>query len=126
MLKKILPQKLLRKSFSCDQCIQNFKHNWSLILHDRIHAGIKPFTCQFCDKSFSYAGDATIIHEIIHTGERPFLCQICDSKFISSTEFNRHKLVHIRNHALVTFAVQSSKVRPTSKGMKTSLKKRSL
>ena len=74
-IEEILLQKLPRKSFLCDHCNQNFKHNWSLNLHERIHTGIKPSTCQFCNKYFSYAEDATV-HERIHPGEKPFLCKI--------------------------------------------------
>ena len=76
--------------FSCHHCNRNFKHNWSLNLHERIHTGIKPSTCQFCNKYFPYAKDATV-HERIHPAEKPFFC---NSKFISSTKLNRYNLVH--------------------------------
>ena len=50
----------------------------------------KPFSCSFCQKSFSKKITLQI-HERIHTGEKPYSCDTCEKRFARSFELTRHK-----------------------------------
>ena len=50
----------------------------------------KPFSCSFCQKSFSKKITLQI-HERIHTGEKPYSCDTCEKRFTRSFELTRHE-----------------------------------
>lgn len=39
--------------FHCDHCSQSFNSFHDLKRHEKIHTGLKPFRCQYCDKTFT-------------------------------------------------------------------------
>lgn len=66
--------------FQCRFCSKTLNCRRSLIHHEMIHTGDKPFSCRFCQKSFIQKSQWKV-HERIHTGVKPFVCKLCGKAF---------------------------------------------
>ena len=53
----------------------------------------KTFSCKFCDKQFSRALDKTV-HERKHAGEKPYDCKKCGESFTSNSKKHQHMKYH--------------------------------
>ena len=51
----------------------------------------KPYVCDYdgCGKAFAIAGALTI-HKRVHSGVKPFECTYCDRKFSESSNLKKH------------------------------------
>nr|XP_029544653.1 zinc finger and SCAN domain-containing protein 22-like [Oncorhynchus nerka] len=81
------------KPFSCPQCEKRFSQACDLKRHQRVHTGEKPYSCPQCEKRFSQAGDLKR-HQRVHTGEKPFCCTQCDMRFALAGNLKMHLKVH--------------------------------
>ncbi|RMC02560.1 hypothetical protein DUI87_20954 [Hirundo rustica rustica] len=79
--------------FHCPDCRKGFKHNSTLIKHQRIHTGERPYECGECGMSFSHSF-SLICHQRIHTKERPYECEQCGKSFSQRSHVIRHQKIH--------------------------------
>ena len=52
--------------FKCAICGKMLKRKATLIIHEKEHAGIKPFSCQVCGKSFPSKHGITQHKRLVH------------------------------------------------------------
>ena len=114
---------------ACGHCGKRFRTASNLAIHERVHAGEKPFPCSYCDKRFTRKQTANVHerihtgeqrpskhvcrhcgkqcrdnyvlgrHEMIHTGAKPFGCHFCDKRFRQKGNAATHERLHAGEHA---------------------------
>ncbi|TFK29752.1 hypothetical protein FA15DRAFT_556532, partial [Coprinopsis marcescibilis] len=97
------------KPYACDfpGCGKSFAIMGALTIHKRIHNGLKPFKCKYCDKAFSESSNLSK-HLRTHTGARPYSCPEpdCGKTFARPDQLNRHMGVHRKNTSNPAVPVQ--------------------
>ncbi|XP_046408610.1 zinc finger protein OZF-like [Ischnura elegans] len=79
--------------YTCQICQKSFTYRSTLRIHLRKHTGKKPYACRICEKSFSEKGTLKI-HIRTHTGERPYSCYHCEKSFSAKTYLVEHIRIH--------------------------------
>lgn len=68
-----------------------------LLEHQNIHFGIKPYSCNLCDKRFA-ARSNLFQHRLLHM--KPFHCEVCNKRFDRADQLQRHLKLHPTSNML--------------------------
>ena len=79
-----------RKQFVCEHCGSAFYTSFQHKVHVMRHLGIKPFTCELCDKSFVRKGKLKQHHISVHLRTKPYKCNLCDKAYSDTSRLNEH------------------------------------
>lgn len=82
-------------SHQCIYCQEAFLDHPSLVTHNRIHLGGRPYICTTCGNRFSKISDLKR-HERIHSGEKPFKCMQCYQTFTQKSSLEKHAKIHAK------------------------------
>ena len=95
------------KPYTCEFCEKTFTEAGSLKKHRIIHTGEKLYKCEICEKTFTQAS-ALKTHRRIHTGEKPYACEICGKSFNLNSNLLRHKRIHTgENREVIKHAIDA-------------------
>lgn len=86
------------KVFPCSICGKVFKFRSLLASHSLIHSEVRPYSCDFCSRSFRRLSHLKRHREVVHAnGERPpqsFVCHICGKDKKCRSQLARHVIIH--------------------------------
>ena len=77
----------------CSSCHMRFRFNYALVVHKRVHSGVKSYECEECGKTF-FDKHHLQTHQRVHTGERPFECKECGKTFTTKGNLKTHLRTH--------------------------------
>lgn len=80
-----------------DDCNKEFLRTCNLLDHVRMHSGIKPHVCNFCDKTFTQKSNLRK-HLKVHLApeldqRKRYSCEYCDSKYTERYNFKVRSLL---------------------------------
>ncbi|XP_037773047.1 zinc finger protein 79-like [Penaeus monodon] len=81
------------KPYSCEICNKAFSYKSSLEIHMRRHRKEKTYSCEICNKAF-YLKSHVVRHMRVHTKEKPYSCEICNKAF----SYRASQVSHMRLH----------------------------
>ncbi|XP_040922273.1 zinc finger protein 436-like [Toxotes jaculatrix] len=86
------------KVFPCPNCSKVFKFKSLLASHSMTHSEVRPYTCDFCSRSFRRLSHLKRHREVVHAnGARPaqsFVCHICGKDKKCRSQLTRHVIIH--------------------------------
>lgn len=71
-------------------------------MHERLHGGENPYTCNYCGKNYS-SRMKLLRHETQHTGQKPFTCGYCSKGFTHRQSLLMHERMHTGKQLLDRF-----------------------
>ena len=60
----------------------------------RSHVAGRPYSCNYCEKTFKKSSHAKDHERQKHTGEKPYPCDYCEKRFTKSSEATQHERIH--------------------------------
>ncbi|CAG9855516.1 unnamed protein product [Phyllotreta striolata] len=95
---------LRKKKWKCSECTKLFSKKIDLQRHGRTHTGLRPYTCVFCDNSFTQKSTLERHINCKHFDSEKerynFECYICEKKFVRKDHLEAHMYnVHIKKQS---------------------------
>lgn len=81
---------LNENKYICKQCGKEFNSSAALSNHKLVHSDVKRYKC-FCGNEYKRL-ESYKCHLSVHSGNRPFSCQWCSRTFVNSANCRKHKL----------------------------------
>jgi uncharacterized Zn-finger protein len=80
-----------------ENCTESFKQRQELVAHqEKVHDQAKNYVCLKCKASFSKY-NALRVHQKIHAGKKPYLCPYpgCRKPFVEKGNMKTHFKIHV-------------------------------
>ena len=86
-----------KKRFKCKTCSKRFAMFNAFQIHERIHTGVYPYQCKYCDRKFNQKGNLrthSCKAKKNDTEKKKILCQTCGKQLSTKKSYKAHKLLH--------------------------------
>ena len=81
-------------TFKCYLCERGFKNKTTLMNHENIHLGLRPYKCQSCKSNFKTSGELDRHTKYKHSKEKLFHCTECNHRCVEKGKLDRHMRIH--------------------------------
>ncbi|XP_021168972.2 zinc finger protein 436 isoform X2 [Fundulus heteroclitus] len=92
------PHAAALSAFPCHVCGKVFRFRSLLASHALIHSDVRPFSCDFCSRSFRRLGHLKRHRQVVHAdGARlpqTYVCHICGKDKKCRSQLARHVIIH--------------------------------
>ncbi|KAM3181876.1 hypothetical protein ACTXT7_013490 [Hymenolepis weldensis] len=79
------------RPFECDFCEKSFSREATFNKHVQcVHEGLRPYKCEICEKVFGRRNNLLVHISGVHNGERPYSCSYCHKNFKVKIHLSRH------------------------------------
>lgn len=85
--------RMYRTTHQCAVCGKEFKNRYEMLIHERNHDNVKPYSCEICAKRFN-CKEGVRVHLLVHSDSKPFSCTICGWRFRRKCNLNKHASKH--------------------------------
>ncbi|XP_074549065.1 zinc finger Y-chromosomal protein 1-like isoform X2 [Halichoeres trimaculatus] len=86
------------KEFTCPVCSKVFRFRSLLASHSLSHSEIRPYSCEFCTRSFRRLSHLKRHREVVHANgarlPQSFVCHICGKDKKCRSQLARHVIIH--------------------------------
>lgn len=93
----IYVKKGAKTMMKCGYCNRLFKFLSQLVVHQRVHTGERPFTCDECGRSFSKNSNLNLHLKMHRKNDTYEKCQVCSLNILRS-EYAHHMRLHSLEH----------------------------
>ncbi|XP_077275208.1 uncharacterized protein LOC143904411 isoform X4 [Temnothorax americanus] len=80
--------------YKCEECGKVLSTSYNLLIHRNIHAGVRPYICSICDKSFRSTSGLNRHVRYVHDGVKNFACDVCGRHLASRASRDEHRRTH--------------------------------
>lgn len=77
--------------YACNLCGKKLFYKRTLLLHMRMHSGLKPYKCEYCNKAYT-SKHSLNVHLISEMNLRKYVCSYCGKRY----NFNSDLIVHVK------------------------------
>ena len=92
----------------------------------RTHTGEQPYSCRYCERSFSISSNLQRHIRNIHNREKPFKCVKCNRCFGQQTNLDRHMKKHDHGQVSLSAYIKCEKLKLNKQIIKGTKKTRKL
>lgn len=83
------------EQFPCMKCNRVFRSKTRLQEHEKMHQGIKKYSCTHCGMFFTASNSLKRHVQNIHLNLKPYVCEQCGHAFADTGKLKTHELTHI-------------------------------
>lgn len=104
-----------QKMIKCGHCERTFPTQHQVSSHERVHTGLRPYSCHVCGVKFAHGGNMIKHIKSKHPSENPYMCRYCQNNFKTHADVLQHRKLCAVHRALLKDRSESSINRNKSK-----------
>lgn len=98
----------MQRMIKCGHCERTFPTQHQVSSHERVHTGLRPYSCYVCSVKFAHGGNMIKHIKSKHPSENPYMCRYCQNNFKTHADVLQHRKLCAVHRALLKDRSESS------------------